>query len=86
MVNASSGWSEREGSRREEEVKVRGTRRGTGWGKCVTAFERAGEKKKKTPKINETQPNEKKKKMSSESALGMRVTGFSPSSGDFPRC
>lgn len=77
-VNASSRWVEGEEVRREEELKVRGTCRGTGWesgkvGKCVTVFERAEEE---MPKIYETQPNKKKKKMNSESTLGM-LTHFS---------
>lgn len=58
-VNASSRWAEGEESRREEELKVRGTHRGTGWGsgESVSPCSREQGRKKKKPKINETQPN-----------------------------
>lgn len=61
-VNASSRWAEGEEVRREDELKVRGTCRGTGWksGKvCHRVRESRG---KKIPKINETQPNKQTKK------------------------
>lgn len=65
-VNASSRWAEGEEVRREDELKVRGTCRGTGWksGKVCHRVADAEDKR-------DSAKQKKKKKMNSESTLGM---------------